>query len=160
MKTSRELKEFVDRHGLYLPDFFWKNSEEKYNFVSSLLRTGETVSFIIVCNGVIIKKDKKTIASYFGSGYFNSGGILAFTNKRLIVTDYSVPKGEPKYHTFQWSKVSGEQNWDMVEIKGSALQHNQVVIRFDDGAEVVLSIKNKTGKHVIDELTKYLSASE
>lgn len=158
MKTSAELKKFVDEHDLYVVYNNRKNTEKRYNLIASLLRTEETAKFALVCNGVRIKKDKKTVAYFSGTGYIGSGGLLVFTNKRVIATDFSEPKVEAKYHTFQFEKNPDEQNWDVIAVKGNLFIDEQVIVKIDDGTEIQLLVSSKKGKYVAEELSKFLSS--
>ena len=160
MKTSAELKKFVDEHDLYVVYNYRQNAEKRYSLISSLLRTDETAKFALVCNAVRIKKDKKTIAYFSGTGYIGSGGLLVFTNKRVIATDFSEPKVKAKYHTFQFEKNTNEQNWDVIAVKGNLLIDDQVIVKFDDGTEIELLISSKKSKHVADALSCFLSSLE
>lgn len=158
MKTSQELKSFVDKHGLYVADNLGKSNSEKFDFITSILRAKEDALFAVICNVVTVKKAGQSVASFSGNGLgLASAALLVFTNKRVIVTNYSAPKNEPKYATFEFIyNEQGEQTWDIIEVKGSILQIGKVIVRFDSGAEIQLSVKSKECKHVADELRKFL----
>lgn len=159
MKTSYELMKFVDEQDLYVVYNYKKNTEKRYNLISSLLRVDETAKFAVVCDLVRIKKDKKTIACFSGTGYINSGGLLVFTNKRVIATNFSEPKVEAKYHTFPFNINKDEQNWDVITVKGNLLIDDQVIVKFDDGTEIQLLVSKKC-KHVAEKLSAFLSSAE
>ena len=159
MKTSQELKDFVDKHGLYAADNFGKSSSKQFNFVTSLLRTNEEALFAVICNIVTVKKAGQCVASFSGNGLgLFQAALLVFTNKRVIVTNYSAPKNEPKYATFEFTYEEGAQNWDIIVVKGGILKVDEIIVRFDSGAEIQLSVKPKECKHVADKLRKFLGS--
>lgn len=158
MKTSQEIKDFVDKHGLYAADNFGKSSNRKFDFATSLLRVGEEATFAVVCNTISIKDNGKKIGYYSGNGLgFTTGALLLFTNRRMIVTEYLVPKREPRYAAFELTFDDKEQNWDIIEVRANMFRISTIIVRFDDGFEIQLTVKPKKCKHIIDELRKFLN---
>ena len=154
MRTSAELKNFVDSHNLKASKYALSTDKKKFDFVASLFRTGENALFVAICDSVKIQKDKITV-THFVSLFHST--LLVFTNKRLIVTYFSVPKKEPKYETFdfEYSK-NGEQNWDIIEAKAGALK--DIMIRFDNGVEIRISVDPKKSQYLNAEIRRFLNS--
>ena len=153
MKTSKELKAFVDSRHLNAAQFLINFSEKKFDFATSLFRAGEFARFALICERVEISVDNRTIIQFFD---LFKPTLMVYTNKRLILTYFTVPKKAPKYETIDLNyEDNAEQDWDIVECKAGELR--EIIIRFDDGIEIKIAVSSKKSKYVNAEIRKFLN---